>query len=114
MPPQTSPAGSGPLSVGPSPEPSGWEWSRGLRAEPDDHRRGCEQGRVRVEPMVVRVLVGRDKLFQTRAVIGWEDGEEDGRPGRRSPTLTTPPIMTLVTAALISSDDFVNVAHWSM
>jgi len=24
------------------------------------------------------------------------------------------PIMTLVTAALISSDDFVNVAHWSM
>ena len=26
----------------------------------------------------------------------------------------SPPIMTLVTAALISSDDFVNVAHWSM
>ena len=24
----------------------------------------------------------------------------------------SPPIMTLVTAALISSDDFVNVAHW--
>ena len=23
------------------------------------------------------------------AVIGWEDGEEDGRPGRRSPTLTS-------------------------
>ena len=89
MPPQTSPAGSGPLSVGASPEPSGWEWSRGLRAEPDDHRCGCEQRRVRVEPMVVRVLVGRDKLFQTRAVIGWEDGEEDGRPGRRSPTLTS-------------------------
>ena len=41
------------------------------------------------EHMVVRVLVGRDKLFQTRAVIGWEDGEEDGRPGRRSPTLTS-------------------------
>ena len=39
--------------------------------------------------MVVRVLVGRDKLFQTLAVIGWEDGEEDGRPGRRSPTLTS-------------------------
>ena len=39
--------------------------------------------------MVVRVLVGRDKLFQTRTVIGWEDGEEDGRPGRRSPTLTS-------------------------
>ena len=29
--------------------------------------------------MVVRVLVGRAKLFQTRAVTGWEDGEEDGR-----------------------------------
>ena len=26
----------------------------------------------------------------------------------------SPPIMPLVTAALISSDDFVNVAHWSM
>ena len=39
--------------------------------------------------MVVRVLVGRDKLFQSRAVIGWEDGEEDGRPGRRAPTLTS-------------------------
>ena len=26
----------------------------------------------------------------------------------------SPPIMTLVTVALISSDDFVNVAHWSM
>ena len=83
MPPQTSPAGSGPLSVGSSPEPSGWEWSRGLRAEPDDHRCSYEQRHARVESMVVRVLVGRDKLFQTRAVIGWEDGEEDGRPGRR-------------------------------
>ena len=60
---QISPAGSGLLSVGASPEPSGWEWSRGLRAEPDDHRCGCEQRRVRVESMVVRVLVGRDKLF---------------------------------------------------
>ena len=40
-------------------------------------------------PLVVRVLIGRDKLFQSRAVIGWEDGEEDGRPGRRSPTLTS-------------------------
>ena len=89
MPPQISPAGSGPLSVGASTEPSGWEWSRGLRAEPDDHRCGCEQRRVRVESMVVRVLVGRDKLFYTRAVIGWEDGEEDGRPGRRLPTLTS-------------------------
>ena len=78
MPQQISPAGSGPLLVGSSPEPSGWEWSRGLRAEPDDHRRGCEQGRVRVESMVVQELVGRDKLFQTHAVIGWEDGEEDG------------------------------------
>ena len=38
---------------------------------------------------VVRVLVGRDKLFYIRAVTGWEDGEEDGRPGRRSPTLTS-------------------------
>ena len=37
--------------------------------------------------MVARVLVGRAELFQTRAVTGWEDGEEDGRPGRRSPTL---------------------------
>ena len=83
MPPQTSPAGSGPLSVGSSPEPSGWERSQGLRAEPDDHRRGCEQRRVRVEPMVVRALVGRDKLFYIRAVIGWEDGEEDGHSGRR-------------------------------
>ena len=63
MPPQISPAGSGLLSVGASPKPSGWEWSRGLRAEPDDHRCGCEQRRVRVESMVVRVLVGRDKLF---------------------------------------------------
>ena len=107
--PQTSPAGSGPLAVGASTEPSGWEWSRGLRAEPDDHRCGCEQRRVQVESMVVRVLVGRDKLLYTRAVTGWEDGEVDGRPGRPSP-----PIMTLVTAALISSDDFVNVAHWSM
>ena len=26
----------------------------------------------------------------------------------------SPPVMPLVTAALISSDDFVNVAHWSM
>ena len=39
--------------------------------------------------MVVQVLVGRDKLFYIRAVTGWEDGEEDGRPGRRSPTLTS-------------------------
>ena len=70
MPPQISPAGSGPLSVGASTEPSGWEWSRGLRAEPDDHRWGCEQGRVRVESMVVQELVGRDKLFYIRAVIG--------------------------------------------
>ena len=63
MPPQISPADSGLLSVDASPEPSGWEWSRGLRAEPDDHRCGCERRRVRVESMVVRVLVGRDKLF---------------------------------------------------
>ena len=48
-----------------------------------------EQTRVQVESMVVRVLVGRAKLFQTRAVTGWEDGEEDGRPGRRSPTLNS-------------------------
>ena len=89
MPPQISPAGSGPLSVGASTEPSGWEWSRGLRAEPDHHRCGYEQTRVQVESMVVRVLVGRDKLFQTRAVIGWEDGEEDERPDRRSSTLTS-------------------------
>ena len=89
MPPQISPAGSGPLPVGASTEPSCWEWSRGVRAEPDDHRCSYEQRRARVESMVVRVLVGRDKLFQTRAVIGWEDGEEDGRPGRRSPTLTS-------------------------
>ena len=87
--PQTSPAGSGPLLVGPSPEQSGLEWSRGLRAEPDDHRCSYEQRRVRVESMVVRVLVGRDKLFLTIAVIGWEDGEECGRPGRRSPTLSS-------------------------
>ena len=72
-----------------STEPSGWEWSRGVRAEPDDHRCSYEQRRARVESMVVRVLVGRDKLFQTRAVIGWEDGEEDGRPGRLSPTLSS-------------------------
>ena len=39
--------------------------------------------------MVVRVLVGRDKLFYIRAVIGWEYGEEDERPGRLSPTLTS-------------------------
>ena len=43
--------------------------------------------------MITRVLVGRAKLFQTRAVTGWEDGEEDGlkdgRPGRRSPTLNS-------------------------
>ena len=89
MPPQISPAGSEPLVVGASTEPSGWEWSRGLRAEPDDHRCGCEQRRVQVESLVVRVLIGRDKLFWTRAVIGWEDGEEDGCPGRRSPTLTS-------------------------
>ena len=89
MPPQTSPAGSGPLLVGPSPEPSGWEWSRGLRAEPDDHRCGYEQRRVQMESMVVRVLVGRHKLFYIRAMTGWEDGEEDGGPGRRSPTLTS-------------------------
>ena len=31
---------------------------------------------------------------------------DDNRP--------SPPIMTLVTAALISLDDFMNVAHWSM
>ena len=91
MPPQTSPVGSGPLAVGASPEPSGWEWSRGLRAEPDDHRCGCELKGVCewMESMVVRVLVGRDKLFYTRAMTGWEDGEVDGRPGRRSPTLTS-------------------------
>eukprot|EP00964_Phaeocystis_antarctica_P134473 scaffold98772_cov36-Phaeocystis_antarctica.AAC.1 len=29
MPPQISPAGPGPLVVGASPGPSGWEWSRG-------------------------------------------------------------------------------------
>ena len=39
--------------------------------------------------MVARVLVGRAELFQTRDVTGWEDGEEDGRPGRRSPTLNS-------------------------
>ena len=39
--------------------------------------------------MVVRVLVGRDKLFYTCAVTEWEDGEVNGRPGRRSPTLTS-------------------------
>ena len=89
MPPQISPAGSGPLSVGASTEPSGWEWSRGLRAEPDDHRCGYEQRRVQMESMVVRVLVGRHKLFYIRDMTGWEDGEEDGRPGRRSPTLTS-------------------------
>ena len=89
MPLQISPAGPGPLVVGASPGPSGWEWSRGLRVEPDHHRCGYEQTRVQVESMVVRVLVGRDKLFYTRAVTGWEDGEEDGRPGRRSPTLTS-------------------------
>ena len=44
---------------------------------------------MRVEPMVVRVLVGRDKLFQSRDMIGWEDGEEYGHSGRRSPTLTS-------------------------
>ena len=44
---------------------------------------------MQVESMVARVLVGRAELFQTRAVTGWEDGEEDGRPGRRSPTLTS-------------------------
>ena len=48
-----------------------------------------EQTRVQVESMVARVLVGRAELFQTRAVTGWEDGEEDGRPGRRSPTLNS-------------------------
>ena len=89
MPLQISPAGPGPLVVGASPGPSGWEWSRGLRVEPDHHRCGYEQTRVQVESMVVRVLVGRAKLFQTRAVTGWEDGEEDGRPGRRSPTLNS-------------------------
>ena len=40
-------------------------------------------------PWWCECFVGRDKLFQSRAVIGWEDGEEDGRPGRRSPTLTS-------------------------
>ena len=62
--------------------------------------------------MVVRVLVGRDKLFQTRAVIDWEYGEEDGRPGRRSPTLTSH--HDACDGSADSSDDFVNVAHWSM
>ena len=69
--------------------------------------------RLQVESMVVRVLVGRAELFQTRAVTGWEDGEEDGRPGRRSPTLNSHH-MLLSTATLISPDDFVNVAQWSM
>ena len=89
MPPQISPAGPGPLVVGASPGPSGWEWSRGLRVEPDHHRCGYEQTRVQVESMVARVRVGRAELFQTRDVTGWEDGEEDGRPGRRSPTLNS-------------------------
>ena len=40
-------------------------------------------------PWWYKCFVGRDKLFQIRAMIGWEDGEEDGRPGRRSPTLTS-------------------------
>ena len=62
--------------------------------------------------MVVRELVGRDKLFQTRAVTV-------GKMVRRMGVLVddhrpSPPIMTLVTAALISLDDFVNVAHCSM
>ena len=39
--------------------------------------------------MVLRVLVARAELLQTRAVTRWEDGEEDGRPGRRSSTLNS-------------------------
>ena len=39
--------------------------------------------------MVLRVLVARAELFQTRAVTRWEDGEEDRHPGRRSLTLNS-------------------------
>ena len=70
---------------------------------------------MQVESMVARVLVGCAKLFQTRAVTGWEDGEEDGRPGLRlDDHRPSTPIMSLSSAALISPDDFVNVAQWSM
>ena len=85
----SSPAGLGLLSVGASPQPSGWAWSRRRGAEPDDHRCGYEQARVQEHLMVLRVLVARAELFQTRAVTRWEDGEEDGRPGRRSSTLNS-------------------------
>ena len=49
-------------------------------------------------------------------MIGWEDGEKDWCPGRRSQTLNSHHDACDGGAdqALISSDDFVNVAHWSI
>ena len=61
----SSPAGLGLLSVGASPQPSGWAWSRLRGAEPDDHRCGYEQARVQEHLMVLRVLVARAQLACT-------------------------------------------------
>ena len=40
-----------------------------------------EHTRVQEHLMVLRVLVARAELFQTRAVTRWEGSEEDGRHG---------------------------------
>ena len=50
--------------------------------------------------MALRVLVARAELLQTRAVTRWEDGEVDGRLGRRLPTLSSY-LVASPTAALI-------------
>jgi hypothetical protein len=70
-----------------------------------------------------RVRVARAELFQTRAVIRWNNGEEYGRPYSCrvlwcrvlvDDHRTSSPIMSVPAAALTSPDDFVSVAHWSM
>ena len=55
-----------------------------------DILRSCDLGPTREALKTEAPLeVFTAKLFQTRAVTGWDDGEEDGRPGRRSPTLNS-------------------------
>ena len=93
------------------------DWSRSLRAEPDDHRCGYEHTRVQDHLMLFRVLACLSLALaracravvvpdrQTRAMSRWNNGEEeDVLVDHR----TSSPIMSVPTAALISPDDFVN------